>query len=63
MVEYVAVCTECKNRQSDKYVENSSFYKSGMSPPCKWCGGVTRIVDVTKEKKALSDQDRKRGLK
>lgn len=61
--EDIAVCGECKSINPDNYVGNSSFFKSGSLPPCKYCSGVL-IVTLRKDIKAATDQvDRQRGLK
>lgn len=61
--EEVAVCGECKSMNPDNYVGNSSFFKSGSLPPCKFCSGVLVVVRRQYIKDALDQIDRQRGLK
>lgn len=42
--EYIVVCKECRTILDPVRVMGSSWYGSGMLPPCFGCGGVTMEI-------------------
>lgn len=58
----VFVCTECKSDQRlDPYT--NTWVQSGMTPPCKMCGGVVIYVDNSDNRdSALESSDKHRGI-
>lgn len=58
------VCIECKSDQVfDPYKDK--WVQQGMTPPCKYCGGVVEFISSDDEKdreQFLQRSDRRRGL-
>lgn len=60
--EVIAVCTECKSDQPSNRVERDPFYLQGNNPVCRYCGGVTILVERGHRDNALDQASRQRGL-
>jgi RNase P subunit RPR2 len=53
--EYIVVCKECRTTLSPQKVMRSTWYASGMLPPCFGCGGVTMEIPASAYDKFLED--------
>lgn len=60
--EVIAVCIECKSDQNSRRVEKDPFYQQGNNPVCRYCGGVTILVERGERDNALDQANRQRGL-
>jgi hypothetical protein len=60
--DVVGVCSECRSVQPMHYMEKSVFTTAGKSAPCKYCGGVTIIVERENMEQALQQISRERGI-
>lgn len=60
--EIIAVCTECRSDQNSQRVEKDPFYLQGNAPVCRYCGGVTILVERSQRDSALDQASRQRGL-
>ena len=40
----IGLCSECKSEQMDSTMFRSVFAQNGVSPVCKYCGGVVIVV-------------------
>lgn len=60
--EIIAVCTECKSDQNSAKVEKDPFYLQGGTPVCRYCGGVTILVERQYRENALDQVSRQRGI-
>lgn len=59
--DFIGVCTECKSDQPDQYVEKQ-LNMGWTEYPCKYCGGVAKVVRISDRDNALKQADRQRGL-
>ena len=55
--EYIVACIDCRGVQNSERVMKSSWYQSGVLPPCQMCGGVTREVPVSQYDKFVKDTE------
>lgn len=60
--DVIGVCSECKSDQPDSYMERSPFAQSGLSVPCRYCGGVVIITYRETRDKSLDQSDINRGI-
>lgn len=60
--QVIAVCSECKSENPEKYVENNPFYRQGGEIPCKFCSAPLLIMKRKDKESALRQRDRQRGL-
>ena len=60
--EVIAVCIECKTDQNSQRVERDPFYLDGKTPVCRYCGGVTILVERSERDHALEQASKSRGL-
>jgi hypothetical protein len=58
----IGLCSECKSDQMDSTMFRSVFAQNGVSPVCKYCGGVVIIVMRSQREQAINQLDRERGL-
>lgn len=64
--EEEGVCIECHSSQPDQYmmrqIEKGYQGPGDWSVPCKYCGGVAKIVAKTYRENFLAMEDRRRGI-
>lgn len=59
--EEVAVCTECKTQQTERYVLGNPFYGQGKVP-CQYCTAPIVYTRRSQLASTLASIDRNRGL-